>query len=87
MAIGGPLRKGPGAEFSQSGVVLGRHSTGGGEGEEVTYAQLAAALNIPGIDLSAAPVLLEGDYSDGTVLAALVAALVTLGLITDGTTP
>lgn len=31
-------------------------------------------------------VAITGDYSDGTVLASVVAALVSLGLCTDGTT-
>lgn len=37
--------------------------------------------------LSTAAIALAGDYSDGTVLAALVAILVTKGIITDTTTP
>jgi hypothetical protein len=72
------LRTTAGAEATQTGVVVGRLSTGAGELEEVT---------IPLSGLHRAPVTLTGDYSDGTVLANLVAALVTLGLITDSTTP
>jgi hypothetical protein len=36
--------------------------------------------------LAAAPIAIEGDYSDATVLAGVVAALVATGLFTDETT-
>jgi hypothetical protein len=77
------LRTGPGAEASQSGVVIGRvMSTGAGELEEVPLATLDARLAA-----AATPIAITGDYSDATVLAGVVAALVATGRFTDSTTP
>ena len=77
------LRTGPGAEASQSGIVLGRvMSTGAGELEEVPLTTLDAALAD-----AATPISIAGDYSSNTVLAGVVAALVATGRFTDNTTP
>jgi hypothetical protein len=84
MSIAG-LRTGPGAEASQTGVVVGRLSTGAGELEEVSLARLTAAMGLTAA--ASAPSSLTGDYSDGTVLANLVALLAARGVLTDATTP
>lgn len=76
------LRTGPGAEASQSGVVVGKMSPGAGELEEISLATLDTRLAA-----AATPIAITGDYSDGTVLAAVVAALVATGRFTDATTP
>jgi hypothetical protein len=76
------LRTGPGAEASQSGVVIDRRSSGAGELAEIGLATLDASLAA-----AATPVSIAGGYSDNTVLAGVVAALVATGRFTDGTTP
>lgn len=75
--------------------VWGFHMSGVPPGVSLRSGHLTAAQLPPEValdtDITALPaftgfpVEITGDYSDGTVLASVVAALVALGLCTDGT--
>lgn len=79
------LRQSVGVEASQTNCVIGRLSTGPGELEEISLTRLTAAMGLTAA--ASAPSSLTGDYSDGTVLANLVALLAARGILTDATTP